>query len=122
MKFFRCKQCGNIIAYIEDSGVKVICCGEKMEEMIPQTADSALEKHVPLVKIDNTMVKDTVGSTLHPMEDEHYIMWIAISTNKGNQRKTLVAGEKPEVCFSLCDDEKMLEVYSYCNIHGLWKA
>ena len=30
VKFFVCRHCGNVIAYVEDSGVKVVCCGEPM--------------------------------------------------------------------------------------------
>ena len=30
MKFYICAHCGNIIAYVKDSGVPVMCCGQKM--------------------------------------------------------------------------------------------
>mgnify|MGYP002554902905 CR=1 FL=1 len=45
LKFYVCKHCGNIIAFAKNSGVPVICCGEKMEELIPNTVDAAHEKH-----------------------------------------------------------------------------
>jgi len=122
MKFFRCKHCGNIIAYVEDSGVKVVCCGEVMQELIPSSTDAAVEKHVPVYTVDGNLVKVKVGSVAHPMIESHYISFIAISTNFGNQRKVLKAGQSPEACFALCDGEKVEEVYAYCNIHGLWKA
>ena len=35
--------------------------------------------------------------------------------------KYLKAGEKPEAVFDLAGD-KLVAVYEYCNLHGLWKA
>ena len=47
MEFYICKTCGNIIAYARSSGVPVMCCGAKMEQLAPNTTDAAQEKHVP---------------------------------------------------------------------------
>ncbi len=122
MKFYRCEHCGNIIAKVHDSGVDVICCGDTMKELVPGTSDGAFEKHVPVYEIKDNMVHVKVGSVEHPMAEEHYIQWIAIETNLGNQRKCLNPGDKPEACFALCEGEKITAVYEYCNLHGLWKA
>ena len=46
-RFFICKHCGNLIAMVKDTGVPVVCCGEKMHELIPGTTDASVEKHVP---------------------------------------------------------------------------
>ena len=54
MKFYICKHCGNIIAYVRSSGVPVVCCGEPMQEIIPGTTDGALEKHVPVIEVEAT--------------------------------------------------------------------
>ena len=35
---------------------------------------------------------------------------------------TTDAGEKPEVCFALCEGDEVEAVYAYCNLHSLWKA
>ena len=122
MKFYKCSHCGNIIAYVEDKGPKVICCGEEMNELVPKTADSAVEKHVPVVEVEGNLVKVTVGSTLHPMAEEHFIQWIALETEQGNQRKTLKPGQEPTVTFALTPGDKVVAAYEYCNLHGLWKA
>ena len=61
MKFYRCSHCGNIIVYMENKGVPVMCCGQKMEEIIPGSTDAALEKHVPVIIIDGNKVTVTVG-------------------------------------------------------------
>lgn len=122
MKFYRCDVCGNIIAKVWDSGVNPQCCGKDMTEIKANTTDGAVEKHVPVVEIKDNTVLVKVGSNEHPMTEEHYIQWIAIETNTGNQRKCLNPGDKPEACFALCDGDKVLTVYEYCNLHGLWKA
>ena len=102
MKFYVCSHCGNIIAFVKSSGVPVVCCGEKMQELEPNTTDAAVEKHVPVVQVDGQKVTVTVGSTEHPMLPEHYIEWIALATKQGNQRKELKPGQKPQAEFMVC--------------------
>lgn len=121
MEFYRCKHCGNIIAYAENKGVKVFCCGEMMEKIEPNTVDAAQEKHMPVVNMNGDMVEVVVGSVLHPMTAEHNISWVAIETTQGRQRKILAVDSDPRVHFALCDGEKLSAVYAYCNLHGLWK-
>ena len=74
MKFYKCSHCGNIVAYVQDNGPKVVCCGEEMKEMVANTTDAATEKHVPVVTVDGNQVTVSVGSvthggkTLHPVD------------------------------------------------------
>lgn len=121
-KFFVCKHCGNIVAMVADSGVPVICCGEKMTQIIPGTSDAAVEKHVPVFTVEGNLVKVSVGSVEHPMLPEHFIQWISLQTKQGNQRKVLNPGDKPEAVFALCEGDEVEAVYAYCNLHSLWKA
>ena len=121
VKFFKCNHCGNVIMKVVDSKVPVVCCGEKMVELVPNTTDAATEKHVPDVKVDGKKVIVTVGSVEHPMVEEHFIQWVYMQTDRGGQRKNLTPGAEPTVTFALAD-EKPLAVYAYCNLHGLWKA
>ena len=121
-RFFKCEHCGNIIAIVKNSGVPVMCCGQKMTEIIPNTVEASGEKHMPVWKIEGNIVHVNVGSISHPMLDEHYIEWVSIQTKFGNQRKQLVPGQNPEVCFSICSGDEVEAVYAYCNLHGLWKA
>ena len=121
-KFYICKHCGQIIAIVKKTGVPVVCCGEKMTEIIPGTTDAALEKHVPVVKIDGNTVYVTVGAVEHPMTEAHYIEWISLQTKNGNQRKILTPADKPEAKFALVDGDEVEAVYAYCNLHSLWKA
>ena len=122
MKFYKCAHCGKIIAVVKETGVPVMCCGQKMAEIVPDATDAATEKHVPVYTVNGSTVKVSVGSVAHPMTEEHYIEWVALKTSQGNQRKMLKPGEKPEVCFALCEDDTVETVYAYCNLHGLWKA
>ncbi|MBQ6466536.1 MAG: desulfoferrodoxin [Clostridia bacterium] len=122
MKFYKCEHCGNIIAYINDSGVRCVCCGEEMKPITPNTSDGAGEKHVPIIKADGNTVTVTVGSVEHPMIDAHYIMWIMLETKEGRQRKTLKPGDKPEAVFALTPGDSVVAAYEYCNLHGLWKS
>ena len=52
VKFYICNHCKNIITKMNDSGVPVVCCGEKMTELIPGTSDGAHEKHVPAFEVN----------------------------------------------------------------------
>ncbi len=122
LKFYICEHCGNIITKVEDKGVPVMCCGQKMTEIIPGTTDAAAEKHVPDYKVDGNLVSVNVGSVDHPMLPEHYIKWIALKTKQGVQIKELKPGEKPAACFALSNGDEVEEVYAYCNLHSLWKA
>ena len=122
MKFFQCAHCGNIIAYVEDKGVPVMCCGEKMQEIIPGSVDAATEKHVPLLEQTGVYVTVKVGSVDHPMLPEHHIGWIALETKTGNQRKLLAPGQAPQVCFALWPGDEPIAAYAWCNLHGLWKT
>ena len=122
MKFYICKHCGNIIHFMNESGVSVVCCGEKMEELNPGTTDAVVEKHVPAVTVDGNKIKVCVGSVLHPMTPEHYITWILIETNKGCHMAKLSPNDMPCAEFVLADGEEYIAAYEYCNLHGLWKA
>ena len=122
MKFYICEHCGNIIAKVKDTGVPVMCCGQKMTEIVPGTSDGAVEKHVPVYETAGNIVTVRVGSVEHPMVAEHYIEWVFLQTRQGNQRKLLHPGDKPEVKFAICEGDEVEAVYAYCNLHGLWKA
>ncbi|MCQ2596991.1 MAG: desulfoferrodoxin [Treponema sp.] len=120
LKFYHCKKCGKIIAIVKDSGVSTICCGEAMEELVPGVSDGMAEAHVPVIKINGNTVTVTVGSRLHPSQEEHYIEWILLQTDKGIQQKWLKPGNAPEVEFAVMTGEHVKAAYEYCNIHKLW--
>ena len=119
-KFYKCNRCGNVVEKVVDSRVPVVCCGEKMEELVPNTVDASGEKHVPVVtNLGDGRIKVEVGSVHHPMEKEHHIAFIYVETDKGGIRIDLKDEPVAEVC--TCG-AKPLAVYEYCNLHGLWKT
>ena len=90
-----------------------------MEELIPNTVDASVEKHVPCVtRLDDCSIKVEVGSVAHPMLPEHHIAFIYVETDKGGIRVDLK--DKPEAVICTCG-AKPVAVYEYCNLHGLWK-
>ena len=119
-KFYRCEKCGNLAGLINASGVPMVCCGQKMTALEAGAVEASREKHIPEVTVDGDTVKVTVGSVIHPMVEEHSILWIYLETDKGGARKSLAPGEAPEAIFRLAD-ERPVAVYAYCNLHGLWK-
>ena len=122
MKFYKCMHCGKIIALVNDVKVPTICCGEAMKEIVANTQEAALEKHIPVFEVKDNIVYVEVGSTLHPMLENHYIEWVLLETKKGNQRVRLNPGDEPKARFALLPGDEVIAVYAYCNLHGLWKA
>ena len=120
-KFYICQHCGNLISVIHNSGVPIMCCGQNMEALVPNTTEAAGEKHLPLVNVENGVVHVDVGEVNHPMTDEHYIQWVYVETENGGQRRDFKHGDAPKATFCIGED-KAIAVYSYCNIHGLWKT
>ena len=120
-KFFICKHCGNIVGLTLDQGGTLVCCGEKMSELIPNTVEASLEKHLPVVTVSENRISVQVGSVPHPMEEAHHISFLYVETEHGGQRKCLKTGEEPKLSFAFSDD-KPVAVYAYCNLHGLWVA
>ncbi len=118
VKFFKCPVCGNVVEKLVDSGVRVVCCGKPMEELVPGTVDASLEKHVPHVTMtDDSHMRVEIGSVHHPMTPEHHISFIYVETCKGGTRIDLKDEPVADVC--TCGT-KPLAVYEYCNLHGLW--
>lgn len=121
MKFYICKHCKNLVTLLHESGVPMMCCGEKMTELVPGTSDGAFEKHVPAVSVDGNTVTVKVGEVEHPMLENHYIQWVVLETKNGAQIHYLKPGEKPEAVFALAKGDEAIAAYEYCNLHGLWK-
>ena len=117
-KFYKCRHCGNVIEKVVDSGVNVVCCGEPMEELVPNTSDGSGEKHVPVVKhLDDCKIEIKVGSVAHPMTEEHHIAFIYVETDNGGIRVDLKDTPVADIYVGAAN---VTAVYEYCNLHGLW--
>ena len=119
-KFYKCNKCGNVAIKVVDSGVPMVCCGEKMELLEPNVVDASGEKHMPVVSLlGDGKIRVEVGSIHHPMTPEHHIAFIYVETEDGGIRINLK--DKPEAIVCTCSS-KPVAVYEYCNLHGLWKT
>jgi len=119
--FYKCERCGNMVGLISVLGAPLVCCGQEMTLLVPNTVEASTEKHLPAVTVSGNNVNVQVGSVLHPMEDGHKITFVFMETECGGQRKSLKIGAEPKLSFCLADD-KPIAVYAYCNLHGLWKT
>lgn len=120
MEFLKCKKCGKVVQVLKDSACDTMCCDEAMVELKANTTDAAVEKHVPVVEKNGNSVEVKVGSVVHPMEEKHYIEWIALETKNTAQFKMLKPGDEPKAVFALSDSDEAVKAYAYCNLHGLW--
>lgn len=105
VKFYKCMHCGNIAVKVFDAGVPLVCCGEKMVELVADSQDAALEKHVPAVEVEGNKVIVNVGSVDHPMLEEHWIQFICLVTDKGYQIHPLAPGDAPHAEFVVAEGE-----------------
>ena len=122
VQFFKCEKCGNVYEKVyAASGCTPKCCGEATVLLEPKTANPDENKHVPYIEkqADGILVK--VGKNdAHPMEADHFIVWIGVEVDGVFMRKDLKAGDKPEAFFPVKSDAAV--AYEYCNKHGLWKS
>ena len=119
-KFYKCNHCGNVVVKFVDSKVPIVCCGEKMEELVPNVVEASGEKHIPVVTlIGEGRIRVDVGSVPHPMLPEHHISFIYVETTRGGIRIDLTDKSEAEIYVG---DEEVVAVYEYCNLHGLWKS
>ncbi len=113
----KCNNCGALVEVLEDcncEGCGIICCGEQMKKIEANSVDAAVEKHVPNYEVDGDKIIVKVN---HVMEEEHYIEWIAMASDKGICKKFFKPGETPETHFKYIPGSK---IYAYCNKHSLW--
>ena len=122
LKIKKCMHCGALVKVLEDCNCEncgIKCCGEEMKELISNSTDAAIEKHVPSYEIKGDKLLIKVN---HVMENEHFIEWIVLVTDKGIQKKKLTPGSEPRAEFALLDGEKVVSAYEFCNLHKLWKC
>lgn len=117
MKFYTSKE-NRLTFVVSNNELK----DENLIELTANTQEAALEKHLPVVNIIGNKIEITVGSILHPMTKAHLIGAIVLVTTNKVYITNLKSTDKPLTNFILEDGEKPIEVYEYCNLHGLWKV
>ncbi len=119
-QIYKCEICGNIVEVLHKGAGELVCCNQPMKLQLENTVDASNEKHVPIIEKDEQGVIVKVGSIEHPMDENHFIEWIEISTEKGSSKKFLKPGELPQAKFPVKADKIIAR--EYCNLHGLWKS
>lgn len=127
-QIYKCAVCGNVVEVLHPAAGELVCCGQPMVLLLEKKSDEGSEKHLPVVEVlppnmcrDKDGFKIKVGSIEHPMEENHYIEWIEITTEDGKiGKKFLKPGEKPESDFFT--RIKVTGARAYCNVHGLWEV
>ena len=120
LEIYKCEICGNIVEVIHEGVGKLVCCGKPMVLKTENTQDASREKHVPVVERTARGVKVAVGSTPHPMEEDHFIEWIQVIADGKAYREFLEPGDVPEAMFRI--DAVDITARGYCDKQGLWKT
>ena len=121
-EIYKCEACGALVEVLQGGVGEIVCCSKPMKVMKENTTDASKEKHVPVISVAGNIVTVKVGAVDHPMEEKHYITFIALETRNGNQRKVLKPGDAPVANFALIPGDQVIAAYEHCNLHGLWKA
>ena len=123
LNLYYCETCKNLVEVLNNNPtLNLQCCGKDMKKIEANTTDGATEKHMPVINIEDNSLFIQVGEIMHPMSEEHYISCIYVVDDLGNYEKiTLKPSDNPEVSVEFNENAKKLNIYSYCNLHGLWK-
>ncbi len=119
IEFYLCKKCGNVVALLVNGKGTIMCCGEKMEKLTENTTDAALEKHVPVYDVRDGKIVVKIGENLHPMDENHYINFVALVDDSGVEIHNFKPSDEPICIFNYKENSV---IYAYCNKHGLWKT
>lgn len=118
INFYKCLICGNIIEVIDGDINNITCCSKPMEKLIANSVDASFEKHVPSYEKVEDEIVVKVGEVEHPMEKDHYIMWIALVSDNRITRVKLYPEQETTTRLPYIPNST---IYAYCNKHGLWK-
>ena len=112
LKLKKCLICGRVVEVTNDE--PVMCCGQEMVDVIPNSTDAAVEKHIP----NYEKVEDEIFVTVnHVMEKDHYIEWLELVTDTEKIKVELYPEQEASARFPYVPGSK---IYAYCNKHGLW--
>lgn len=122
LKFYRCNTCGNLLFVMIDPNVRPVCCGCEMEILDTIHGTEGVEKHAPIISVNQDDITVQVGMQEHPMAPEHRIEWVALTDGARVEIQKLSLSGQPVVKFSKMDNSAKLRAYAFCNIHGLWRS
>ena len=117
-KFYICEHCGNLVTTIHNAGVPLVCCGEKMKELLPNTVEASGETSAGGRAFrQHPHGHGGCGGAPHGGCAPHPV---ALCGDRKRRTAPLsYPGQAPKAVFEL-GGEKPVAVYAYCNLHGLW--
>ena len=121
LELYKCHICGNLTQIILNGAGELVCCGEKMELLIPHSNENneLSEKHVP--EIEQHENKRFVKLKYHPMIPEHYIQFIEVYTKDKSRLYLKYLNPNESADFDITHFEENIDALEHCNIHGLWR-
>ncbi len=119
MTFHTCLKCNQIYITPDDGDSNLMCCGQNVEPVMALNSSDEDSDHKFLIRKTGNFVTITVGLN-HPMVDVHHIKFICLETTRGFQYQALPSHQEAKASFILALGEDIVNVYSYCSIHGLW--
>lgn len=119
---YRCSICGQVFFSLVELQNIPRCCQRDVELLVPGSVDASAEHHVPVFDKCGNCVKIKIGKDPHPMTKDHHIEWVAIITNKAIHMKCFKDTDEPTASFHMDSDEEVCAIYTYCNLHRLWKC
>ncbi|MBN2444999.1 MAG: hypothetical protein JXJ04_26830 [Spirochaetales bacterium] len=135
---FLCKVCGHI--EFNAAPEKCPVCGAPKSsfalnaEAVMPAEKEGKEKHVPVIITTNACglipdeCKDAhikVGSTPHPMQEDHWIQWIDIYINKKFSARYMMFPQSLQATIGIhikSNQTGTLQAIEHCNKHGSWMA
>lgn len=118
MVVYKCLKCGETVEILTGECRSLTCCGQDMVEITANSVDAAVEKHVPTYTVEGDLMIVRVGEVTHPMDEDHYIEWIAHVHDGRVCRVNLKPGDEPVAKFAYKAGGTL---YAMCNKHNLWK-
>ena len=122
MKFYICPETQTVVEVVAGQPAPLTIDGKPMEELVPNSTDAAVEKNMPVLSVENGVLKVSVGEVEHPTIEKHWIPFVAVKAGDLVLRRSINATEKPVAEFPLGSYKGEVEVYAWCNLHGIWKA
>lgn len=119
-QIYKCEICGNIVEVMHSGKGELVCCGKPMILQKENSKGEYGEKHAPVIKKNPKGVEINIGKVNHPMEKDHYIEWIEISTKNGESKKFLNPKKDKIANVKFPVKNKKIKARMYCNKHGLW--
>lgn len=89
----------------------------------PQNLTDSERKHIPSISIDGNTVTVVCGDgILHPMEEDHWIIYIELFQDGiAIEKKMLEKTGEPKAVFTVENPEN-LSAQAFCNLHGIWES